>query len=111
MRTLPKYIIRLLEEKRLRPVLYIANDDNHDDFWGYTFRLNQRFKTTEDCRFKKDLQRLVDYAKRNNADALILECDYKMNRGSRIWSAVVGITDPVAHAIEKIITEKQYAKY
>ena len=99
MKTLPKYIVSLLEEKRLRPCLYKDNDDNRD-FWGYTFRLNQRFRTTEDGRFKRDLQRLVDYAQRNHADAMILECDYHMNRGSRIWSAIIGISDPVAQAIE-----------
>ena len=94
---LPKYVQKCISERRLVPCKYMLAGD----FLGYTFRFSQRWKTTEDGRFHKDLQRFLTFAIRKNADAKVLKYERKVRNGSIIWSAIVGVTDPVALFVEK----------
>lgn len=55
---LPKYVLKQISEGRLIPCKYLLAGD----FLGYTFRFSQRWKTTEDRKFRKDLQRFLAFA-------------------------------------------------
>lgn len=96
---LPKYVLKQISEGRLIPCKYLLAGD----FLGYTFRFSQRWKTTEDRKFRKDLQRFLAFAIKKNADAKVLKYERNVRNGSTIWSAIIGVTDPVALFIENAL--------
>ena len=98
----PKYIQEMLTSRRL-VMADITVPEKYGDFLGYTFRLLQRFKTVEDARFPYDLEKLLNYAKKHGAETAIISVRDAHVGKEVIWSAVVGITDPVALKMEKYI--------
>ena len=95
--TIPKYIQNMLP--CLKPVFHNQGQP------GYTFKLYGKYRYGRNQTLPGDAHRLVEWARRNYADAKILELHqrdhYDRRRGVNIDYAIVEITDPVALAIEK----------
>lgn len=108
MRTLPNYIKTFISEGRLTAEKFFNfSSDEQRDYTGFTFRFTQRFKTCEDHRFDSDLERMMAWAERNGASAMVIKemeipanGGYAKRRGDVIRSAIIGITDPICNLIE-----------
>lgn len=113
----PKYIKEIV--KRLYPVL-IEYKTEDGDFWGYTFRLDAKWKCGYESQLKKDCSTLLGWCASNHAHAEIIEHCFWFDKVPT-YGAIKGsaahlrrarkqgfrnhiylvITDPVAFRFEK----------
>ena len=115
----PAYIREIA--KRLAPCLMDFHDDD-GDWWGYTFRLNAKWKCGYENQLKTDCEKLVAWCNAHNAHSTLIRYSWWYNdaplpnsnaiRGSkehrqRAWKsgfrnhAYLVISDPVAYRFEK----------
>lgn len=115
----PKYIKDIV--KRLQPVLMEFEDEN-GNWWGYTYKLNAKWKCGYESQLKNDCERLLKWCESWYAYARVIEYawwydkvstpkeyDYKgtkyhknkaLREGFRNHIYLV-ISDPVANRFEK----------
>lgn len=114
----PKYIRRIVQ--RLHPVL-MEYTDEEGNWWGYTFRLDAKWRCGYEGQLEADAKKLVEWSKRWYAHAKLIRCAYwstdvpiepESDRGCARhrrkalqdgWRnhAFLVITDPVANRFEK----------
>lgn len=115
----PAYIREIV--KRLAPCLMDFHDDD-GDWWGYTFRLNAKWKCGYENQLKTDCEKLIAWCSAHDAHSALIRYSWWYNdaplpnsntiRGSkehrqRAWKsgfrnhAYLVISDPVAYRFEK----------
>ena len=113
----PAYIKEIA--KRLKPVL-IDYKTEEGDFWGYTFRLDAKWKCGYESQLASDCQKLIDWCRRQHAHTELIEYCFwydKVPADGTIWGskyhlararkkqfrnhAYLVITDPVAFRFER----------
>lgn len=105
----PKYVAEMVRQKRIAqaPV-----NEQEEDAWGYAFRVYRSGNGQWDRCFLEEVVRLVNWAKREYADARLVRhvwFSVKEHRKPlyRRDYAIVVITDPVAQKLEKMIEEEK----
>ena len=113
----PEYIKEIVQ--RLTPFL-IDYKSEEGDFWGYTFRLDAKWKCGYESQLASDCQKLIAWCRRQNAHAELIEYCYWYDKAPA-YGAIKGsmahlrkarkqgfrnhaylvITDPVAFRFEK----------
>lgn len=115
----PEYIKEIV--KRLHPVM-MKFDDEDGDWWGYTFRLDAKWKCGYESQLKNDCEKLLRWCESWHAHAKLInyawwfnevptsnEYDWKgtsvhkrkaLREGFRNHAYLV-VSDPVAHRFEK----------
>lgn len=114
----PQYIKEII--KRLQPVL-MEYEDEEGNWWGYTFKLNAKWKCGYESQLKNDCEKLINWCKSWYAYAKVIEYKWwykevkpsdELDKGTR-WHlkkalrekwrnhAYLVISDPVARRFEK----------
>lgn len=94
----PKYVQEMMSRAR-----FDLNYQHPKSDPGYTIRIKKATPYTYASTLKEECERLVAWAKRNYAEAEVLECPKDTHYCGQ--SALVLITDPVMQALEKYIVE------
>lgn len=111
----PRYIRAIV--KRLYPVL-LEFEDEEGNWWGYTFRLDEKWKRNNEKQLEKDCQKLLAWCESWYAHAKLIkymrgynEVEYEKNcthdHKRRVSGecgrnhALIVISDPVAHRFVK----------
>ena len=106
--TVPKYVVEMVMRKRITPA---PTSEQQEDAWGYAFRLYRYSNGQREGNFKAEVLRLVEWAKREGADARLVQHiwfttkEHRKPMYRRDYALVV-ITDPVAQKLEKMIKEE-----
>ena len=105
----PKYIKEIAQ--RLHPVLIkLKDNEERDIYWGYTFRLDAKWKCGYERQMLSDAEKLVSWATKHHAAAKVISCRLWQDKYDDIHTArrnnwrnhcLIGITDPVAWVFEK----------
>ena len=103
----PKYVLALIEEKRIAPASIDEQSENMD-FYGYTFRLYRKSNMHHSHTHIEEAERLVKWAKREAAEARVVRSVWFTDKEHRkpYWKrdyVLLVISDPVAIQIEKLI--------
>ena len=120
----PQYIREIAA--RLSPVMLDYKDKEGNSWWGYTFRLNAKWKCGYEGQLQNDAEKLVHWCKGWYAHAEVIEYHYwndgispyqtyhslerkRWREGFRNHAFLV-ISDPVANRFEKdkFYKDKQY---
>ena len=105
----PKYVADMVSQKRIVPA---PVREHEADAHGYTWRVYKRNNGQWERTFEAEVLRLVEWAKREYADARLVRHVWfsaKEHRKPlyRMDYAIVVITDPVAQKLEKMIEEEK----
>lgn len=105
----PKYVAELVKRKRIAPA---PTYEQEADVYGYTWRVYKHSNGQWEASFEAEVLRLVNWAKREYADARLVRhvwFSVKEHRKPlyRRDYAIVVITDPVAQRLEKMIEEEK----
>lgn len=91
---IPKYIQNIMGRAR-----FDRNFDNPRSNPGYTIIVRKATPYTHADTFRKELERMVSWAKKEYADAEILECPEQTRNCTQ--TALVTVTDPCMKYLEQ----------
>ena len=103
MLMVPKFAQEMMSRARLDRLYTHPEADP-----GYTLWIRKATPYTYASTLRAECERLVVWAKRNYADAAILECPSDTRHCNQ--AALVVITDPVMQKLERFIPEMQRKK-